>query len=92
MEKEVATMPMKARTTAKDWLNTLNQMQLERVCSLKQSTSFAQFLVHSDMNTLETAHYASECLAAGVPIEYTTSSEALHYLTIAIANYINGNA
>ena len=85
-------MPMKARMTAKDWLNTLNPQQLEKVCTLKHSLVFAQFLTRSDMSTVEAAHYASECIAVGVPIEYTGSAETLHYLTVAIANYLNGNA
>ena len=85
-------MPMKARMTAKDWLSTLNPEQLKKVCNLKNRLAFAQFLTHSDMSTVETAHYASECAAVGVPVEYTTSSESLHYLTVAIANYLKGNA
>ncbi len=85
-------MPMKARMTAKDWLNSLNPMQLEKVCSLKNAPAFMEFLTKSDASTLMCAHYASECLAAGVPTEYTSTPEALHFLTVAIANYLKGNA
>ena len=85
-------MAMKARMTAKDWLNSINREQLEKVCSLKTNPAFMEFLTKSDASTLMCAHYASECLAAGVPAEYTASPEALHYLTVAIVNYLNGNA
>lgn len=56
-------MPMKARMTAKDWLNSLNPMQLKKVCSLKNAPAFMEFLTKSDASTLVCAHYASECLA-----------------------------
>ncbi|MBQ3280410.1 hypothetical protein IJG92_02015 [Candidatus Saccharibacteria bacterium] len=85
-------MPMKARMTAKDWLNSLNREDLEKVCSLKNNPAFMEFLTKSDASTLMCAHYASECLTAGVPVEYTSTPEALHFLTVAIANYLKGNA
>jgi len=85
-------MLMKARMTAKDWLNSLNREQLEKVCSLKNNPAFIEFMAKSDVSTLMCAHYASECLAVGVPVEYTATPEALHFLTVAIANYLNGNA
>lgn len=85
-------MAMKPRMTAKDWLNSINSTQLEKVCSLKNNPAFMEFMTKSDVSTLICAHYASECLAAGIPVEYTTSPEALHYLTVAISNYLNGNA
>ena len=85
-------MAMKARMTAKDWLNSINPEQLEKVCSLKTNLAFIEFMTKSDVSTITCAHYASECLAVGVPAEYTNSPEALHYLTVAIANYLKGNA
>lgn len=85
-------MPMKARMTPKDWLYSLNREQLEKVCALKNAPAFIEFMASSDVSTILSAHYASECLAIGVPVEYTSSPEALHYLTVAIANYLNGNA
>lgn len=85
-------MPMKASMTAKDWINSLNQEQLEKVCSLKNNPAFIEFLASSDVSTLLCAHYASECMILGVPTEYTTTPEALHFLTVAIANYLKGNA
>lgn len=85
-------MAMKTHMTAKDWLNSINSMQLEKVCSLKNSPAFMEFLVKSDASILMCAYYASECLAAGVPAEYTASPEALHYLTVAISDYLKGNA
>ena len=84
-------MPMKARMTAKDWLNTLDLMQLEKVCSLKDNPTFIEFLARSDMGPVESAHYALACISAGVPVEYTDKPETLHYLTVAIANYLKGN-
>ena len=85
-------MPMKARMTAKDWLNSLNREELEKVCSLKSNPKFMEFLVSSDMSTVDSARYAADCSVAGVPAEYTSSGESLHYLTVAIANYLKGNA
>lgn len=85
-------MPMKARMTAKDWLDTLNPEQLEKVCSLKDNPAFIEFLTRSDKDTVESAQYASACISAGVPTEYTDKPDTLHYLTVAIANYLKGNA
>lgn len=85
-------MPMRARMTAKDYLNSINPEQLEKVCSLKNNPAFIQFLASPDMDMIEAARYAADCIAVGVPVEYTTSAESLHYLTVAIANYLKGNA
>ena len=85
-------MTMKTQMTAKDWLDSLDNAQLKKVCSLKDNPVFVEFLVTSDMGTVEAARYGADCLAVGVPNEYTSSSESLHYLTVAIANYLKGNA
>ncbi|MBR3270037.1 hypothetical protein IKG07_02190 [Candidatus Saccharibacteria bacterium] len=85
-------MAMKTHMTAKDWLDSIDPVQLEKVCSLKNNPAFMEFLVTSDMGTIEAARYGADCLAVGVPNEYTSSAQSLHYLTIAIANYLNGNA
>ena len=85
-------MAMKAHMTAKDYLGTLSQEQLEAVCSLKTNPQFAQFLIEPNMGPIESARYASDCTAVGIPIEYTNTPAALHYLTIAITNYLKGNA
>lgn len=85
-------MSMKTRMIAKDWLNSLSYEELEKVCNLTNSPKFMEFLVSADMSAADSARYAADCAAVGVPTEYTTSSEALHYLTVAIANYLKGNA
>ena len=85
-------MAMKTQMTAKDWLDSLDNAQLKKVCSLKDNPVFVEFLVTSDMGTVEAARYGADCLAVGVPNEYTSSAESLHYLTVAIANYLKGNA
>lgn len=85
-------MAMKASMTAKDWLYGLNPEQLKRVCSLTAVPTFTNFLVGSDVDMVTSAQYAAQCNSVGVPIEYTSSPEALHYLTVAIANYLKGNA
>ena len=85
-------MAMKPRMTAKDWLNSINFTQLEKVCSLKNNPAFMEFLARPDMGPVESAYYALACISVGVPVEYTDKPETLHYLTVAIANYLKGNA
>ena len=78
---------MAMEMTVKDWLNSLNREQLERVCSLQSSLFFYDFVNRTDMDDTSANHFGSECLAAGVPVRYTTSVGLLHNLAWEIKEY-----
>lgn len=84
-------MAMKAQMTAKDYLASLNQWELEKVCSLTKHPDFAFFLAEPCRDVVKNATFAGVCDDAGVPSVYTNSPEAIHYLVIAIAKLV-GNA
>ena len=78
-------MAMKARMTAKDYLASLNQWELEKVCSLVKHPDFAVFLAEPCKDVFKNATFAGACEDLGIPSVYTNSPEALHYLVVAIA-------
>lgn len=78
---------MAMEVTAKHWLDSLSREQLERVCSLQSSLFFYDFVNRTDMDDTSANHFGSECIAAGVPTEYTKSVGALHNLAWEIKDY-----
>lgn len=78
---------MAMKMTVKDWLNSLNREQLEKVCSLESDLLFYDFVKRSDMEDVAVNHFGTECLSAGVPVEYTKTAGALHNLAWEIKEY-----
>ena len=85
-------MSTRTRITAKEYLNSLSPRCQEKICSLRSSQYLYLFLSRQCRDDSKIASFAAQCRAVEIPEEYTNSPEALHYLAIAIANLINGNA
>jgi len=85
-------MTTKARISAKDFINSLNREDEEKVCLLQRSPYFFQFLPEPCYDEFTNRNFADECLRAGVPVGLTKTPEALHSLVFAIVCHKYGNA
>ena len=83
---------MPKRRTAKEYLNSLDPKSQESICNLRSSQYLYLFLSRPCRDESKIASFAAQCSALGIPEEYTNSPEALHYLALAVAGLINGNA
>ena len=78
---------MAMKMSVKDWLNSLNREELEKVCSLESDPLFYDFVNRSDMEDTAANHFETECLSAGVPVAYTKTAGLLHNLAWEIKEF-----
>jgi hypothetical protein len=77
--------------TARDYVNGLTWQEFQDIKKFKESSpDFYSFLAAPCDNVFTVANFAIQCRTAGIPDEFTQTSEALHYLVIAINDRLCG--
>ena len=78
---------------AKEYIDSLEPKKFQAIKKFAdESGDFCKFLAEPCEDVVTVASFAMQCQSLGIPTEYTKTSEAIHYLVVAIDARSNGNA